>query len=229
MPALGAGQALSTPLRQHLEPLFGRSLAPVRVHTGSRAATANRALSAQAFTVGHHIAFAPGQFAPHTRAGLHLLAHEVAHTVQQERMPPVAMRRGVLLGPAGGHHEQEADAAADRVLQGQRMMPLTPVGSGQLQRSPNSSAGVAAMARVDGDADASPSSDSAGRVAGLGGLWHMASDAAGRLRSGASGLWHRGAAAVRGVADAVLDRAHSAGSALWARAAGALQWVGGLL
>src|ERR1700722_3031846 len=56
--------------------------ASIRLHyTGANAAC--RALHARAFTVGSDVYFADGAFAPHTRAGLWLLAHEVAHVVQQ--------------------------------------------------------------------------------------------------------------------------------------------------
>jgi len=56
--------------------------ASIRLHyTGADLAC--RALNARAFTVGRDIYFADGAFAPHTRAGLWLLAHEVAHVVQQ--------------------------------------------------------------------------------------------------------------------------------------------------
>ncbi len=57
----------------------------VRVHTDASAQNAARALNAFAFTMGRDIFFDAGQYAPNTRAGEQLLAHELAHIVQQSR------------------------------------------------------------------------------------------------------------------------------------------------
>jgi hypothetical protein len=79
-----------------------------------------RAFGATALAVGSDIYFRDGAFAPHTPDGLRILAHEVAHVVQQHR-GPVAARRvagGLALAPAGSAEEREADAAADAVLSG---------------------------------------------------------------------------------------------------------------
>ena len=57
--------------------------AAVRLHHGNAAGQACRELRARAFTVGTDIYFADGAFQPGTRDGLRLLAHEVAHVVQQ--------------------------------------------------------------------------------------------------------------------------------------------------
>ncbi len=55
----------------------------VRIHTDSAAATSARHLGARAYAVGPHVAFARGQFAPGTGHGDHLIAHELAHVLQQ--------------------------------------------------------------------------------------------------------------------------------------------------
>src|SRR5690606_28752051 len=80
-PAPGTGQPLPPSVRAELEPRFGRSLADVRIHTGSAAATSARRLDAQAYTTGHHIVFDEGQFAPDPTAGRKLIAHELGHVV----------------------------------------------------------------------------------------------------------------------------------------------------
>ncbi len=77
------GQALPASTRAHFESALGYDFSRVRVHAGSRAGLAAQALSARAFTWGGHVAFAPGQFNPHSSAGRHLLAHELTHVVQQ--------------------------------------------------------------------------------------------------------------------------------------------------
>jgi hypothetical protein len=88
----------------------------IRVHHGGAGAYADlacRAVGARAFTVGTDICFAAGAFRPETRDGLWLLAHEVAHVVQQS-LGLVRVRRADL----GAADERAADAAADALLAG---------------------------------------------------------------------------------------------------------------
>jgi Domain of unknown function (DUF4157) len=134
--SLGAGRPLPSGVRQQVEPLFGQSFTHVRLHDGPAAARATRAVGAVAFTSGAHIAFAPGRYAPHTPGGLHLLSHELAHTVQQRGLGHSAplQRAALTIGAAHSPHEAEADRAADRVLQGQRVGALTPLAAPRLQR-----------------------------------------------------------------------------------------------
>ena len=75
---------------------------------------------AYAATIGADIYFRTGCYAPHTAAGLWLLAHEVAHVVQQRRGPVAAWPAGAgwAIGPYDGAEEQEANAAACAVLTG---------------------------------------------------------------------------------------------------------------
>ena len=77
------GQPLDAVTRAYFEPRFRRSFANVRLHTSEEANAATREVSASAFTVGDQIAFAAGQYAPHTETGRRLLAHELTHVVQQ--------------------------------------------------------------------------------------------------------------------------------------------------
>jgi hypothetical protein len=65
-------------------------LSRVRVHTDTQAAESARAVNALAYTVGHHIVFDSGTYSPHSAQGMHLLAHELAHTAQQS---PVLARK----------------------------------------------------------------------------------------------------------------------------------------
>ncbi|MGW1944919.1 eCIS core domain-containing protein [Streptomyces sp. NPDC001940] len=67
----------------------------VRIHTDGRAGTSARAVNAVAYTVGSHIVFASGAYAPGTPAGRRLLAHELAHVVQQGRDLPAPERARV--------------------------------------------------------------------------------------------------------------------------------------
>jgi hypothetical protein len=66
-----------------MDPLFGHDFSNVRVHADPMADRAAAAVDAHAYTVGTHIVFAEGHYAPHTVEGRRLLAHELAHTVQQ--------------------------------------------------------------------------------------------------------------------------------------------------
>jgi len=61
----------------------GHDLSRVRVHTDARAAESARAMNALAYTVGQHVVFGAGQYAPGTVAGRKLLAHELTHVIQQ--------------------------------------------------------------------------------------------------------------------------------------------------
>ncbi|MEM9267205.1 MAG: DUF4157 domain-containing protein, partial [Cyanobacteria bacterium P01_F01_bin.13] len=86
----GGGQPLPASARNFFEPRFGQDFSHVRVHTDESA----QALHAKAYTLSSNIVFGPGQYAPHTSAGQHLLAHELTHVVQQQsaRQSPAIQR-----------------------------------------------------------------------------------------------------------------------------------------
>ena len=77
------GERLSVGARTFMEGQFGADLSDVRIHADSSAAALAAAMSARAFTVGSHIFFATGAFGPESDAGRWLLAHELAHVIQQ--------------------------------------------------------------------------------------------------------------------------------------------------
>ena len=81
--ALGAGRALPADTRRFMEAQFDAGFEGVRIHDDGPAADAARSIHAQAYTIGTDIVFGAGRFAPTTRHGLHLLAHELTHVVQQ--------------------------------------------------------------------------------------------------------------------------------------------------
>ena len=88
----GGGQPLSENDRAFFESRFGRDFVLVRIHTDTRAAESAQAVNARAFTVGKDVVFGAGLFAPGTHGGRRLLAHELAHVVQQ-RGGEVMVRR----------------------------------------------------------------------------------------------------------------------------------------
>lgn len=103
--------------RDRLEPLFATSFANVRLHDDAASQAAAQALDAHAFTIGQHIHFGAGQYRPGERAGLHLLAHELTHTVQQRGMTGAApQREGIAVDPIDSPLERAADRTADRVV-----------------------------------------------------------------------------------------------------------------
>jgi uncharacterized protein DUF4157 len=111
---LGAsGQPLAPSTRTFMESRFGHDFSQVRVHTDARAAESARAVNARAYTVGRNVVFGTGQYAPEAAEGKRLLAHELAHVVQQSS----ATRFGSLeiSDPAGGA-EREAERAATWAL-----------------------------------------------------------------------------------------------------------------
>jgi hypothetical protein len=82
----GGGQPLDPALRHFFEPRLGHDFAGVKVHADGAAAEAAQTVSARAFTVGRDIVFGAGEWKPETQSGRHLLAHELAHVVQQDSL-----------------------------------------------------------------------------------------------------------------------------------------------
>jgi hypothetical protein len=80
---LRGGTSLDPTTRTRMETALGHDFSQVRVHADPSSGAVARQLSARAFTVGHDVAFAPGEYRPGTLAGDAVLAHELAHVVQQ--------------------------------------------------------------------------------------------------------------------------------------------------
>lgn len=116
------GRALPSGIRSQMEPALGTDLSAIRVHDGPEASALNRQISARAFTMDSHIFFRDGLPDTSSAAGQHLLAHELAHTVQQQ--PGVVGRAAVrretdvlYMDSAGvGHEEPDTDPELPDVL-----------------------------------------------------------------------------------------------------------------
>ncbi|MFN0085503.1 MAG: DUF4157 domain-containing protein [Blastocatellia bacterium] len=80
---LGGGEPIPESTRAFFEGRFGRDFSQVRVHNDAQAAGSARAINAKAYTTGNEIVFGAGEYAPETGEGKKLLAHELAHTIQQ--------------------------------------------------------------------------------------------------------------------------------------------------
>ena len=104
------GSSLDGPTLRFMEPMIGRDLSHVRVHTGNLAASSAAAVHAKAYTVGSDIVFGAGRFAPGTTNGRRLLAHELTHVAQQDGgLPPSR----IALSPAVDPLEREAEETAE--------------------------------------------------------------------------------------------------------------------
>ncbi len=79
----GGGRPLDPATRGFFESRLNHDFGDVRVHTDASAARAANALGANAYVRGRDVVFDRSQFAPHTPDGKRLLAHELAHVVQQ--------------------------------------------------------------------------------------------------------------------------------------------------
>jgi len=122
-PALESpGQALDMGTRAAMEARFGHDFSQVRVHTDGTAAAAAKELQSLAFTHGQDIVFAAGQYSPRTPVGMRLLAHELAHTVQQRGAPRTVQGFTEVSRP-GAPLEREAESAASRVAEGGALAP----------------------------------------------------------------------------------------------------------
>lgn len=111
---------LEPQLRGFMEARFGVDFGDVRIHTGARAAALCEAVQARALTLGRHIVFGAGQYAPATPDGRLLLAHELVHVLQQRAAPrgaqPCLPSSLIAVGPALDACEDEADALAAEAL-----------------------------------------------------------------------------------------------------------------
>jgi hypothetical protein len=114
----GAGEPIEAASKARMERSFCRDFSAVRVHSSRESALAARAMHAEAFASGSHIAFAEGRYDPSSEEGANLLAHELAHVVQQS---------GGAEGPVSSAVELEAqaDRAAAAVAGGRDVPPLS--------------------------------------------------------------------------------------------------------
>jgi hypothetical protein len=87
------GAPLDAGTRDFMETRFNHDFSHVRVHAGAAAEESARQVYARAYTVGHSIVFGAGHYAPATSGGRRLLAHELAHTVQQENVAHSVVQR----------------------------------------------------------------------------------------------------------------------------------------
>jgi hypothetical protein len=110
-----SSQALDPAMRGFMESRFGHDFSRVRIHTDARAYESADALRARAYTIGDDIVFSRGAYAPGTGRGRFLLAHELAHVVQQRNIRP-SLQAKLEIGDPFDRAEHEADAVAHAAL-----------------------------------------------------------------------------------------------------------------
>jgi hypothetical protein len=110
LPGMGSapGRRLDAATRAFMEPRLGHDFSRVRIHTGASAAASAGSLSARAYTLDSDVVFGAGHYQPHTPAGRRLLAHELAHVVQQGGARPTRGRE------AGPHRSTAAAGTVQR-------------------------------------------------------------------------------------------------------------------
>lgn len=125
-PQLGtsAGRPLDSGTRDSMGSRFGQDFGGVRVHDDSEAHSAAKSLNAEAFTTGRDIYFKQGAYNPFTQSGQKLLAHELAHVVQQDQGATGAAPQGFRVSHPSDPLERQADAAGEAVMRGEMFPPL---------------------------------------------------------------------------------------------------------
>jgi len=143
-----SGQPLDTATRSFMEPRFGHDFGDVRVHTDSHAAESTQAVDALAYTLGRSIVFARDRYEPTTLAGRHLLAHELAHVMQQRGTAPGPGFEARAISDSGDPLEREASRSADAVLAAEPT-PVSSRGEPILQRQERGASSTPASNPVD--------------------------------------------------------------------------------
>jgi hypothetical protein len=109
---LSAGQPLDAQVKSRMEGAFGHDFSRVRVHANTQATTLTSSLNARAFTVGTDVGFAAGEYKPGTLIGDALIAHELAHVVQQSASTGNDAPMMKESAPNSEMLEQDADESA---------------------------------------------------------------------------------------------------------------------
>ena len=103
---LGNGHSLNSTIQSQMSSAFAYDFSGVRVHTDAKAASLSTDLSARAFTIGKDVAFGSGEYKPGTPVGDALIAHELAHVVQQNS----GHTSGLMAKGSSQYNQLEEDA-----------------------------------------------------------------------------------------------------------------------
>lgn len=113
-------QPLDSSTREFMEQSFGHDFSHVKVHTDTKAVESSREADARAYTIGSDVVFGEGEYAPGTRSGRSLIAHELAHVVQQQQTNSSTLELVKATDPS----EQEATAASSAIMSGNAVPSL---------------------------------------------------------------------------------------------------------
>jgi hypothetical protein len=172
--ATSGGDRLESGTQARLEDGLGADLSNVRVHTNTEADHLARSVNARAFTTGQDIFFQAGEYTPASADGMHLLAHEAAHTVQQTAGPVsgTPVPGGVSISSPSDSFELEAERVADGMMAGspERADTSGPTALQRQERSTkNEAASHVSIQRDDAQTgDAKPAYAQPGQVAEVG-------------------------------------------------------------
>ena len=106
------GRGLDPAIKGKMEAAFGADFSSVKVHTDAAAGGTAQQLDAHAFAQGSDIFFDQGKYDPGSEGGEKLIAHELAHVVQQRGS---SSSGPLTVSQPGDAMEREADAAADQL------------------------------------------------------------------------------------------------------------------
>jgi hypothetical protein len=157
----GLGNPLPPSMRRFMERAFGADLSGVRLHTDTLAAGAAQELDAKAFTHGRDVFFGANCYQPHTPEGRQLLAHELAHTIQQSPTAPQPSPTPSVSPENDPTERAAAQAGAERAAatgeSARALLGAGSLGSGSLlQRQPTVGSGSGARTGTPPTASAAP-------------------------------------------------------------------------
>ena len=141
------GQPLDAGDRAFMEPRFGHDFSRVKIHADARAADSARAVDALAYTVGQDVVFGAGLYQPGGREGRRLLAHELAHTLQQgDGGPSAALTIAAPDHRARSRRRRAADAVTTggRTTRSRPRQPRRGASSQRQAKQPSASASASA-------------------------------------------------------------------------------------
>ena len=109
------GAPLEKTVRESMEKRLGFDFSKVRIHSGAGADRMARGLDARAYTLGEHVVFRAGEFAPAIGEGRRTLMHELAHVAQQGG-EPIAWNEIPSVSRPDDASEREANELADSLI-----------------------------------------------------------------------------------------------------------------
>lgn len=153
--ARGGGAPLPDTARAFMEQRMGADFGGIRVHADAQSGQLNRMIQAKAFTMGSDVFFGRGEYNPDSSSGKELLAHELAHTVQQGAAP-VQRTRQETEAPIAASEVIEADAEASAGAPQPAAEPSDPAAAAPAARLSPSSGPAAQRANMLAQIGGSP-------------------------------------------------------------------------